>query len=84
MTIGDKVEWASQSQGYSKQKCGYIVAVVIPGESPNMAINLQLRGYSQNLRNPGLPRDHESYVVQVGTKLYWPRVSQLRMAARGL
>lgn len=67
--VGDPVQWKSQAGGYIKSKAGIVAEVVPPMASP---------------RNKGdgwgSPRNHESYVVKVGTKLYWPVARNLRFA----
>jgi len=68
--LGDDVKWVSQSGGYYKTKEGVIVAIVAPEQDPFDVAKLY---------NLGRPRNHESYVVRVGKKLYWPRVSALSM-----
>jgi hypothetical protein len=72
--LGTVVEWTSQSQGSSKTKRGVIVAVVQGDQLPNR------EEYPQLYTGAGLGswRHHESYVVQVGKKYYWPRVSALK------
>lgn len=72
--IGDTVEWTSQSHGYEKTKRGKIYCVI-----PE---NAEVSMYA-SLRMPGLPRNHESYVVNADGKLYWPRVSALKLVKRG-
>lgn len=73
--VGDSVVWTSQAQGYTKAKHGVIVAMVPAGRSPIFSLP---PGNSFS-NAPGLARNHESYLVQVGSKvgLYWPRVSAL-------
>lgn len=72
--IGDKVKWTSSSCGSTKTKRGEIVEVLPPGRAPGTA--------SAN-RYPGMPRDHESYLVRAvadgrrGARVYWPRVAAL-------
>lgn len=82
---GDKVKWASQSAGITKEKTGEIV-LVIPKWSRPDCVFLEEDFPDCNttaMKNPGFSRDHESYIVRVpsGTtakdKLYWPRVSKL-------
>jgi hypothetical protein len=70
---GTVVEWTSQAGGNTKIKRGPIVGVVPAGEAPDRELFAQLH------RGPGcgMPRDHVSYVVKIGSKLYWPRVSAL-------
>lgn len=74
MKVGDEVTWTSQAGGYTRTKRGTIVAVVPARRDP--------RGYiprGRRLDGPGLPRDHESYLVDAGRHgLYWPRVSALK------
>lgn len=67
--VGDAVEWSSQSGSYSKKKTGVVEQVIPSGCRPT------------DVRRCGFARDHESYVVKVRNKLYWPRVSALSMAA---
>ena len=71
---GDKVKWTSQSLGCVKTKKGVISAVVPAGERGTDY------GYKPNGGLAGYSRNHESYVVQVGNKTYWPRTSQLSLA----
>jgi hypothetical protein len=63
--LGDKVAWTSQAAGSWRYKMGTVVEVVPPGAYPSV-------------RGCGMPRDHESYVIKVGSRKYWPRVSLLR------
>ncbi len=72
--IGDAVEWSSQAQGITKRKSGVVVSVVPPEQRPD---RMQ---FDDLYRGPGCGygRPHESYVVRVGNKHYWPRVSALR------
>ena len=74
---GSKVEWASQSSGFNKVKSGKIVAVVPAGKKPedylpNGTVPKSSCGF-------GSPRNHKSYLVQVGKsyRIYWPLVSHL-------
>lgn len=68
--LGDRVAWTSSASGKTSRKEGEVVAVVPAGERPP----------PKGLRDPGAPRDHESYVVVVGTKRYWPKVDKLERA----
>jgi hypothetical protein len=71
--LGDRVYWTSQAAGYSRMKAGLVTQVIPRGKQPKM-------------RGIGMARDHESYVIRASvcdgqrkrTKLYWPRVSQLK------
>ena len=75
MNEGDTVRWQSQSQGYHKVKEGIIVAKIPAGRRPSEAVFPALyRG-----AGPGYGRDHDSYVVKVGNKFYWPRVKGLTL-----
>jgi hypothetical protein len=66
--VGDWVEWTSQSAGVSKRKCGEVVQVIAAG------------AFCRSVHGAGLCRDHESYVVKVGYRRYWPRVAHLTWA----
>lgn len=74
-TEGDIVEWTSQAGGFTKTKRGMIVEVVAAGNLPSRERFTSLhKGWGV-----GMPRDHESYVVKVGNKPYWPRVVNLEL-----
>ena len=73
MRIDDSVTWTSQAGGYKKEKNGIIVEVVKPGDLPNRDIFWKLYKHS----GVGMSRNHESYVVEVKKKHYWPRVKNL-------
>jgi hypothetical protein len=68
------VHWTSQAAGISKTKEGPVVAVVPAGKLPDR------KEFSTLYTGPGVgsPRNHESYVIKAGGRLYWPRVSALR------
>lgn len=74
---GDTVEWTSSAAGTSRTKRGEVVEVVPAYEWPRSAIDGAAGG-----------RNHESYVVHAealvrkGRRLYWPRVSALRLVER--
>ena len=67
--IGQTVTWTSSNL----EKTGEIVAVVPAGERPSTDL-------TPKVKDPGVPRDHESYVVKANGKHYWPRVSLLSIA----
>lgn len=67
--LRNRVFWVSQSSGFETEKEGIIVRVIAAGSRPEKS--------GKTMKQPGMPRDHESYIVKVGEKLYWPRVSQL-------
>ena len=64
--IGETVTWTSSHL----KKTGEIVAVVPAGERPTTDL-------TPKVKDPGTPRDHDSYVVKAQGKHYWPRVSLL-------
>lgn len=72
--VGDTVEWTSQAQGSTTKKRGVVAEVVEKGKRPNRIRFVALYKSS----GCGLGRDHESYVVMVGNKPYWPRANALR------
>ena len=72
MKLNDKVTWESQSMGYWRVKTGHIIEVVPPAEMPANKITTSSTVVGSRL--------HESYVVQVGSKTYWPRASNLKRA----
>ena len=76
MRVGTAVEWESQSNGSTTLKRGVIVAVVPAHKDPTKHIPPDMKCNSISY---GAPRNHESYLVQVGNSvsLYWPRVKQL-------
>lgn len=75
-TIGQKVQWASQSGGYTKTKIGIIAEVVPAGMLPSRDKFL----YLYKSAGIGMTRNYESYVVMVGTRPYWPRANKLEFA----
>ena len=79
MEIGSKVTWTSQANGSTKTKKGVVAEIVAAGQRPSR------KQYPSLYRSSGvgLPRDHASYVVQVGNKVYWPRASALQPLAKG-
>lgn len=83
--VGSKVAWVSQSAGTSKEKHGEVINVIPAGEKPGAQLYLsRLQSYSRPGGGFGLPRDHESYLVEVREgkrkpKLYWPRVAALEV-----
>jgi len=71
--FGQTVEWTSQAQGSTKTKRGHVVQVVAAGQRPN-------REHFPDLYTSagcGWGRKHESYVVRVGNRHYWPVVKNL-------
>ncbi len=72
ITLHSHVQWRSQGSGVWKVKEGEIVEIIPVGQTPdgNKYPTLRAGGI-------GMPRNHESYVVAVGKRHYWPRVSAL-------
>ena len=79
MKLFDTVRWTSQSAASVRTKEGVIIEVVPPTKNPK-----------SKLRNPGMWRDHWSYVVKACVtngsegqrkteKLYWPKVKYLEI-----
>ena len=77
---GDTVEWTSQSAGTIKTKRGEIWAVVPAGTDPRALIppGAAESGGFGSIGGCLSSRPHESYLVDVGGVLYWPRVCQVR------
>lgn len=78
--VGDRVRWSSQSHAFRKSKRGRVLAVVPPGRDPDSCIRETLRSDfipGRIMFDGTVGRSHESYVVSVGNKLYWPRVRHL-------
>lgn len=77
--VGDEVVWESQSSGSIKKKQGTVVAVVPVGGFAQDLIPRELKCSSR--LGYGSPRAHESYLVAVGKRCYWPRVVHLEKKA---
>lgn len=77
--VGDLVEWTSQANGGRTKKEGVVVEVVQAGALPDRTLFRQL--YTSS--GIGMARTHVSYVVNVGRKIYWPRVTHLQAAPHG-
>jgi hypothetical protein len=71
---GDEVTWSSQAGGRTKVKEG-VVAEVVPATCMSTRERF-IALYKGN--GVGMHRYHESYVVLVGKKAYWPRVGALK------
>lgn len=70
----EQVKWASQAGGHTKIKMGAVIAVLPPGT--NVVDYLRANNLPM-IRKPGKPRQTFSYLVQVGKKIYWPKVNGL-------
>lgn len=73
--VGDVVTWTSQAGGSTSTKAGRVAEVVAPNKRPSPELFPALHGYS----GCGRGRTHESYVVLVGTKPYWPHAKLLSL-----
>ena len=80
--VGDEAEWTSQAGGHTKTKQGKVVAVVPVLVRPFTVARKHLEGrYNLHDIDGGLGmRRHESYLIDVKGRLYWPRVSALQRA----
>lgn len=78
LNLGDRVRWTSQAGGYAKTKEGAIIAVVPAHSNPRRHVPKD----EPSAKEFGLSRNHESYIVKVGTRLYWPRVKGLEKVTR--
>ena len=77
--FGDPVHWTSkQEAGPPIERQGIVVAVVPPGGDP---FEFVPKGYSTTNIDNSRRKDHESYIVMVGKKAFWPAVGRLK---RGL
>ena len=80
--VGDKVRWESQAVGSRTRKEGTIFRV-IPSEN---FVSMRKYEKTHKVMYDGGYRNHESYLIEVPwamsskakSRLYWPRVSQLR------
>ena len=78
LKIGDKVSWESQAQGYNKKKVGVVVGVIPAGEQVAVYLDAALANIGSTIQKDyGGARLHESYLVVVSGKVYWPRVCKL-------
>jgi len=80
--VGDTVKWRSQSQGRWTEKVGKVTHVVPPGKYPPVRIPGTCDPWNGQMCS--LTRKQVSYVVRVGSKNYWPRVSALVRADQPL
>jgi hypothetical protein len=70
MKLLDVVTWKSQAGGNVTTKTGEIVEVAPPNVRPDK---------KDGIKGCGSARLHESYVVQVDGRYYWPLVSRLKL-----
>jgi len=88
--LNQRVAWVSQSSGTRKEKHGTVIRIVAAGEEPlDQHLVPEFGGapsrwdaWSMPGSGFGLPRNHESYLVEVREgkrkpKLYWPVVARL-------
>lgn len=76
--VDDRVTWGGKTSPHINEKTGPVIQVVPPGQDVYWDSLPEGERYGQLLAE-GMARNHESYLVRVGTKVYWPRVSQLRL-----
>lgn len=74
LQLGDRVTWRSQSGGYRTVKSGVIAQIVPAGFRPDPEAFPQLYKGA----GCGYGRNHDSFVVLVGGRPYWPRASVLQ------
>ena len=77
MKLGDTVRWRSHSQGSWLEKVGTIAEVIPALSRPDAEKWPSLFTGA----GPGASRNHESYIVTVGKRVYWPRVKRLSVVA---
>lgn len=90
--IGDRVEWESQASGTVSHKRGNVVLVVpanvgiIDHAGVYVFTPFAKKVLGGKYRASDIyrsePRSEESYVVDVGGKLYWPRRDYLKIVRR--
>ena len=68
---GDEVTWVSQASGFSKKKTGVVVLVLSKGMFPRVAMCPPEMKVAYRQCGYCPTRDHRSYVVKAGDKLYW-------------
>lgn len=72
---GDMVKWTSKSCSHEYEKRGTVLEIIPEKEAPYLFF-LKYKKCKWEWGG-GRPRDHESYLVLVGNKIYWPRVKHL-------
>jgi hypothetical protein len=83
MKVGDRVQWTSQSLGFTTTKRGTVIAVVPAGRQASFFLPEGFKCNSSagyGFSGYGFSRKHESYLVQVdgkGKRAYWPLVKHL-------
>lgn len=88
--LKDTVTWSSQAGGRTKKKVATVVLVVPARRDPLSVIEEHNRELSPEdriprLKEPGFPREHESYIVKTdrarsdkgSQPYYWPPVAKL-------
>ena len=74
--FGDLVHWSTKVEGEPPiQRAGLVVAIVPPGADP---LEVVPKGYSVKTIDNKTRKDHESYIIVSGERLYWPPVGKLR------
>lgn len=83
--VGSKVKWQSSAAGSWTEKQGIVVAIIPATADVRREIDTRVKaGTHRSNYGFGMPRDHESYLVEVRQSmkgkaiLYWPVVSRLQ------
>lgn len=80
-SFGDVVRWTAKVEGEQPVKRrGVIVATVPPGADPLQHIP---KGFSSKTIDNKSRKDHESYIVLVGQRIFWPAVGKLKLNVDG-
>jgi|SRR6185295_5732095 len=75
--VGDRVTWGGAASPHINEHIGEVVVVVPAGVRCFDARSAAgVHGHMPGTST--IPRGHVSYVVRAESRLYWPRVSQLR------
>lgn len=70
------VNWTSKAEGEAPVKrTGVVVGVVPPSKDP---LEFIPKGFSVKQIDNQHKKDHESYVVQAGARIFWPPVGKMR------
>lgn len=79
--LADKVYWVSQANSRPKRKEGVVVRILAPNEEFTQEDRMAYPNLFKDC-GVGMPRNHTTYVVQVGNRYYWPRVTHLRLLGK--
>lgn len=78
---GDTVCWQSAAGGSLTTKTGRVLKRV-PAGRRTQSLDIDFNAFVGlgSTLGGGIPRPHDSYLIAVGNRLYWPRVAHLRHA----